>query len=160
MVLILADEAIVSGDSIQISIIITLECLLLNLCNNHHVMVNNTTLARMIQHICSTPTYTILVFPPNHLVHNPRIGLNDLDDFGGDVFVDVVGDRDAMVACCVHGDGGVNSLKQGARVDAGNKETGFVQGLGTLCRCADANSRERMSHRGEERRLLGKSTRI
>ena len=160
MVLILADEAIVSGDSIQISIIITLECLLLNLCNNHHVMVNNTTLARMIQHICSTPTYTILVFPPNHLVHNPRIGLNDLDDFGGDVFVDVVRDGRAVVAGGVHRHGGVHGLQQAAGVDACDEEARLVERLGALGRCANAYRRERMADRGEEGGFLREGSRV
>lgn len=92
----------------------------------------------------------ILVLPPNHLVHNPRIGLDDLDDFGGDVFVDVVRDGRAVVAGGVHRHGGVHGLQQAAGVDAGDEKARLVERLGALGRRADAYRRERMAYRGEE----------
>ena len=36
-----------------------------------------------------------LELPPNHLVDDAGVGLDDADDLGGDVFVYVVGDGDA-----------------------------------------------------------------
>ena len=96
----------------------------------------------------------MLILPPNHLVHNPRIGLDDLDDFGGDVFVDVVRDGRAVVAGSVHRHGGVHGLQQAAGVDAGNEEARLVERLGALGRRADAYRRERMADRGKKGRFL------
>lgn len=95
-------------------------------------------------------TSILFCLPPNHLVHNPRIGLDDLDDFGGDVFIDVVRDGRAVVAGGVHRHGGVHGLQQAAGVDAGDEEARLVERLGALGRRADAYRRERMADRGEE----------
>ena len=45
---------------------------------------------------------------------------------------------------------GVHRLEQALGVDAGDDEVSLVYGLGTLSAGADADGRERMSHRSEE----------
>lgn len=50
----------------------------------------------------TTKKAVLLELPPHHLIHNPSVALDDFDDFGGDVFVDVVGDGEAVVAGGVH----------------------------------------------------------
>ena len=99
-------------------------------------------------------TQAPLELPPDHLVDDAGVGLDDLDDLGRDVLVDVVRDRGAVVAGGIHGDGGLDGLQQGAGVDAGDEEAGLVQRLGPLGRRADADGRERMAHGCEEGALL------
>ena len=95
-----------------------------------------------------------LKLPPNHLVHHPCIGLDDADDFGGNVLVHVVRDRDAREAVADEGDGDVDALEKADGVDAAEDEASFVQGLGALGRGPDAHGREGMADGGEERGLL------
>lgn len=59
---------------------------------------------------------------PDHLIHHPRIGLDNLHDLGRDVFVDVVRHQDAVVAGSVHGDSAVHDLKEALFVEAGKDE--------------------------------------
>ncbi len=92
-----------------------------------------------------------LKLPPHHLIHNPRIRLNNLHDLRRNILIDIIRHGDAMVAGGIHRDRRVNRLEQRARVDAGDEEAAFVQGFGALGAGADADGRERMSHRGKER---------
>ena len=95
-----------------------------------------------------------LKLPPNHLVHHPCIGLDDADDFGGNVLVHVVRDRDAREAVADEGDGDVDALEKADGVDAAEDEASFVQGLGALGRGPDAHGREGMADAREEGRLF------
>ena len=54
----------------------------------------------------------------------------------------------------------IDCLEERLGVDAGDDEVGFVNRLRTLGAGAYADSRERMSHRCKERRLLRESSRI
>ena len=56
-----------------------------------------------------------LELPPDHLVHDAGVGLNDFDNLRGNILVHVVRDRDAMVAGGIHSHRRVNCLQQGAR---------------------------------------------
>ncbi len=96
-----------------------------------------------------------LIFPPNHLVDDSDVALDDFHHLGADVLFDIVRHRDAMVAVLVHGDGGVYGLQKRFLVDSGYEEAGLVEGFRTLGRGADADRRERMSHGGEKRAFLG-----
>ena len=101
-----------------------------------------------------------LKLPPNHLVHHPCIGLDDADDFGGNVLVHVVRDRDAREAVADEGDGDVDALEKADGVDAAEDEASFVEGFGTLCAGADTNCGEGMANRSEETAFLGQCARI
>ena len=101
-----------------------------------------------------------IIFPPHHLVHNPHIALNDLDDFGGDVLVGVIGDREAVEAVTAEFHSGVDGLEEAFFVYAGDDEVTLVDGFGPLGARPDADSRERMSDTGEERTLLRKSAAV
>ena len=96
----------------------------------------------------------ILIFAPDHLVDDPDVALDDLHHLGADVLFDIVRHRDAIVAVLVHGDGGVHGLQQRFLVDSSYEEAGLIEGLRPLGRGADADRRERMSHRCEERAFL------
>ena len=90
------------------------------------------------------------LFPPNHLVDNPCVPLDDFHYLCGDVLFYVIGYGDAIVAILVHRDGGINSLQETVLINAGDEETSFVESLGTLRAGADADGREGMTDRGEE----------
>ena len=92
------------------------------LVNNHFVSLANRGRRK-------PPASIKLELAPHHLIDDACIALDDLHYFGGDVFVDVVGDGDAVVAGGVHGDGGVDGLEQTVRIDAGDEEAGFIKGL-------------------------------
>lgn len=94
--------------------------------------------------------FQLYLLPPHHLVDDADVTLDDLDDFGGDVFIDIIRDWDAVGAVAAEFDRGVHRLEQTLGVDAGDDEVSLVYGLGTLSAGADADGRERMSHRGEE----------
>ena len=100
------------------------------------------------------------LLPPDHLVDDAGVGLDDLDDLGGDVLVGVGRDGEAEVAVTVHPDGGVNGLQKAALVDAGEDEAGLVEGLGTLGAGADAHGRERVADAREEAALLRQSAAV
>lgn len=102
----------------------------------------------------------MLDLPPDHLIHHADVGLDDADHLGGDVFVNVVGDRDAGEAVADEGDGNVYALEKALGVDAGEHEAAFVEGFGALCAGADADGREGVANGGEEAALLGQGARI
>ena len=76
--------------------------------------------------------------------------MDDLDDFGGDVFVDVVWDWDAVGAVAAEFHRSINSLEERLRINSRNNEISLINSLGALGAGADADGRERMSHRSEE----------
>lgn len=96
-------------------------------------------------------------FSPDHFIDDADVGLDDLHDLVGDVFVDVVrdGDGTAIFLLADHLDGGVDSLEKSFCVDTGEDEAGLVQRLRTFGGGADADGGERVPDRGEERRFLG-----
>ena len=98
-----------------------------------------------------------LLFSPDHLVDDADVGLDDLHDLVGDVFVGVVGDGDgaAVLFLTDHLNRGIDGLKQSFRVDAGEDEACLVERLGAFGGGADADGGERVSDRGEERGFLG-----
>ena len=49
-------------------------------------------------------------FSPHHFVDDAGIGLNDLYDLGGYVFLYVVGNGDPIVAVFIHGNRGFDGL--------------------------------------------------
>ena len=96
-----------------------------------------------------------MLLPPHHLVDDARIALDNLDDFGGDVLVYVVGHGDTVEAVLAKADGGVDCLKQAAAVDAGDDEAALVDGFGALRAGADAHGGKGMADASEETALLG-----
>lgn len=90
------------------------------------------------------------LLPPHHLVDYPHIALDDLDNLGADIFINIIRHWDAVVAVAAEFDCGVNCLEEGFGVDAGDDEVGFVDGFGTLGAGADADCRERVAYAGEE----------
>ena len=101
-----------------------------------------------------------LVFPPHHLVYHPDVGLDDANNLGGHILVHVVGHGDAREAVADEGDGNVHTLEKADGVDATENEAAFVQGLGALGRCPDADGREGMPDTREEGRLLREGTAV
>ena len=92
---------------------------------------------------------------PHHFVHDADVALDDFDYLGRYILFDVVGNGDAVIAILVHGDGGVDRLQQALFVDAGNEETGFVEGFRALGAGSDADGGEGMAYAGEETAFLG-----
>lgn len=96
----------------------------------------------------------LTLLPPDHLVYDGGVGLDDLHHAGGDVLGDVVGDGRAVVAGVAHGHCGRDCLQERLRAYAGEHEARAVQRLGALSGRADADRRKGMSDRGEETALL------
>ena len=96
-----------------------------------------------------------LILSPNHLVDDAGVALNDLHDLRTDVFFDVVGHGDAVVAVGVHRDGGIDSLQKGLFVDAGDEEACLVKRFGAFRAGADADCRERVADACEEGAFFG-----
>ena len=66
------------------------------------------------------------LLPPDHLVHNPRVALDDLHHLSAHVLIHVIRHGDAMVAILVHLHGAVNGLKEAIGVDTCDEETTLV----------------------------------
>ena len=98
----------------------------------------------------------ILIFPPNHFVHNTHVTLDDFDNLGGDVFVYVIRNRDTVVAISIHLDGCINCLKLTLFVDSADEKAAFVKGFGTFGAGTDADGWEWVTHTGEEAGFLWK----
>ena len=96
-----------------------------------------------------------LPLSPHHLVDDAGVALDNLHDFRRDVFFDVVGHGNAVIAVLVHRDGGVDSLEQRLFVDAGDKETCLVERFGAFGTGTDAHGRERVAHTREEGTFFG-----
>lgn len=73
-----------------------------------------------------------ILFEPDYFIDNACIGLDELDDLGGNVRVDVVGYWEAEVSAAVHLYCYVNGLKKRCFVYAGEDEIAFVEGFGSL----------------------------
>ena len=104
--------------------------------------------------------YTYSRFPPHHFINNSCIALNNLHYLGGNVLLDVVRYRDAMMTISIETDGGLNSLKKAFLIDAGYDETGFVKGFGAFRAGADADGGEWVANTGEETAFLGKGSTV
>ena len=65
-------------------------------------------------HLCthSVDLMGWLEFAPDHFVDDSDVGLYDFHDFGADVFVNVVGDRESVVTVAAEGYGSVNCLEE------------------------------------------------
>ena len=98
----------------------------------------------------STVKRPALELSPDHFVHHADVALDDADDFGGDVFVDIVGDGDARETIADEGDGDVNALQKALGVNAAEDEATLVEGFGALGGGADADGGERVADAGEE----------
>ena len=112
---------------------------------------------------CIAPRFCyviISIFSPDHLIHHAGVALNQLDHLGGNIFFNIVGDRDAVVAVHIHLDGGVHRLQQGFFVDPRQNKAGFIQRLGALGGGTDADCGERMAHAGEETAFFRQGSRI
>ena len=96
-------------------------------------------------------TLSTLKLPPDHLVDHADVTLDDADDFGGDVLVNVVGHGDAGETVADEGYGHVDALQEPLGVDAAEHEATFVESLGAVGGGADADSWERMADGGKER---------
>lgn len=83
-----------------------------------------------------------LGFVPDGAVYDGGVGLDEFEDFCGDVCVGVVWDGEAVVVVGVECDGEVDGLEQGLGVYAGEDEAAFVEGFGSLGGCADADGGE------------------
>ncbi len=102
----------------------------------------------------------ILELSPDHLVDDAGVALDDFHDLGRDVFFDVVGHGDAVIAVSVHCDGGVDGLQERFFVNSRNKEAGLVKRFGAFRAGADANSRERVTDAREEGAFFGQGAAI
>lgn len=97
------------------------------------------------------PAYLLSgLFAPDHFVDDACVGLDEFDDFVGNVFVNVVGDGEAAVAVAVHFNGYVDRLQQGGFVDAGQDEVAFVEGFGAFGGGADAHGGDGFAYGEEE----------
>lgn len=107
--------------------------------------------------VCArSPYYNFreLKLPPNHLIHDTHIALNNLHYLCADILINIVRHRDSMLTVFAKLYSSIYSLKETLLVDAGNDEVTLVDGFGTFGRCADADGRERMAYAGEEAALL------
>jgi len=97
-----------------------------------------------------------LLLPPDHLIDNAGVALDELDDLGTDVFIGVGRDWDSVIVIADHLDSYVNSLEKVVFIDAGEDEASLVKGFRTFGGCADADSREWVTYAGEEGAFLRK----
>ena len=86
--------------------------------------------------------------------------MDNFDDLGTDVLIDIVGHGQAVVAVAAEFDGGIDGLQQGGLVDAGDDEAGFVDGFGALGAGADAHGGEGVADAGEETALFGQGAAV
>ena len=94
-------------------------------------------------------------FSPHHLVDDAGVALDDFHDLRADVFFDVVGHGDPVVAVSVHRERGIDSLQERLFVDARDKEAGLVERFGAFGAGADAHGRERVANTREEGAFFG-----
>lgn len=90
----------------------------------------------------NTKSLNSLKLPPNHLVHNTHIALNNLHYLGRYILVHIVRHRNAMVSVTAEFNSSIYGLKQRVFVDAGDNEVGFVDSFGTFGAGADADGGE------------------
>jgi hypothetical protein len=72
------------------------------------------------------------VLPPNHLVHDAGVALDDADDLGAHVLVLIVRDWDAGMAVMDKAHGQIDALKEAFSVNTAKDKAALVKGFGTL----------------------------
>ena len=117
-------------------------------------------LLRYCDFLLYNSSLSTLSLPPNHLIHYPYVALDDFDDFGRDILVDIVGNGKAVISVLAEPNGGVDGLEQGFLVNAGDDEVAFVDGLGTFRAGANADGGEGMAYTGEETAFLGEGAAV
>ena len=100
------------------------------------------------------------ILSPNHLIHHARIGLNDLDDLGGDVFFDIVRYGDTVIAYLIHCDSRIDRLQKSLFINARKDKASLVKRFRAFRRGTDADRRERLANAGKEARFFGKRTAV
>ena len=93
-------------------------------------------------------------FSPDHLIHNTGIGLNDFYHLCGYVFLDIVGNGDAVIAVITHIDRRCNCLQKAVFINSREDKASLIKCFGAFGACPYANRRERMSDAREERTFL------
>ena len=66
---------------------------------------------------------------PNHFIYDTGVGLDNLDHLGGDVFLNIIRNRDAEVTDLIHGDRSIHRLQKSLFVNAGKDEARLVKCL-------------------------------
>ena len=102
----------------------------------------------------------MLELPPDHLIDDADVGLDDANHLRGNVFVHIVRHRDAGEAVADEGNGDIYALQQALGVDARKDKAALVESFRPLGTGADADGREGMADGGEEAALLRQSARI
>lgn len=102
----------------------------------------------------------MLELPPDHLVDDADVGLDDADDLRGNVFVHVVRDRDARIAVLDQFHSHINGLQQTLGINTTEDKAALVQRFRALGGGADADSREWMADGGEKGGFFGQGTGI
>ena len=101
-----------------------------------------------------------LLLSPDHLVHNSRIALYDLDYLSADIFLHIIRHGCTMVSRPVQLHGHLHCLQQGALVDARQHKACLVQRLRPLGTGSDAHRRKRMTYGSKKGAFLRQSARI
>ena len=136
--------------------------LTINLLGNIYISKQSLTIICSVRkyrtsafaHLCARGPYYIireLKLPPHHLIHDTHIALDNLHYLGAYVLIYVVRHRDSMLTVLAELYSSIYSLQQTLRINTRNNEISLINGLRTLSACANADSRERMPHRGKER---------
>ena len=84
----------------------------------------------------------MLVFPPDHLIYDAGVRLDNLHDFRADVLLNVIGNRDTVITVAVHLNRCVNRLEKTLFVDPRYNEASFVKSFRTFSASAYADSRK------------------
>lgn len=95
------------------------------------------------------------LFAPDHFVDHAGVGLDELDDFGRDALVNVVGYGEAEVAVVVHLYGYIHGLQQRGFVNASEDKVAFVKSFRTLGGSADAYGSNGFADAQEEAAFFG-----
>ena len=92
---------------------------------------------------------------PDHLVHNPRIALDNLHDLGADILVYIIGNGDALLPVAAKFHSSIYGLQQASFVDTGYDEVALVDSFRAFGRGTDTNGGEGVSYAGEETAFFG-----
>lgn len=72
------------------------------------------------------PALLFLILPPNHLIHNPGITLNQLDHLGTDILLHIIWYRNPLISVKVHLYRNVHRLQKRLLINARQHKTSFI----------------------------------
>ena len=84
----------------------------------------------------------LLIFSPDHLIHNPHVALNNLDDFSADIFIAISRHSQTVITICMHRYRQIHRLDHIIRCNRSNNKDSLIHSFRAFRRSANRHCRK------------------